>query len=160
PSPASRERIALALGRGAADRMEAFLRTENLMDLPRRALQGNSTTVRQLTELGLAGGVGAVSTGGDLSDPSTYINAALAYALLHGGRAGMRAIDQNVAREVAQMLASGDPAVVRRAIDRLGQSPRLLHALRIGEGRYSRVLVPLLGPRGGSAPDVLAGSSG
>lgn len=148
-SPAAKERIALALGKGAADRLEATLRIENIMDLTKRALQGNSTTARQLAELGLAGGIGAVSTGGDLTDYSTYLHAAMAYGILHGGKAALTRIDTNVSREVAKLLASDDPKVVKQAIDRIGKSPRLLHALRIGEARFSRALVPLLEPGGG-----------
>ncbi len=155
-SPAAKERIALALGKGAADRLEATLRVETVMDLTKRALQGNSTTARQLAELGIAGGIGAYSGGGDLYDPTTWISAAMAYGLLHGGKSALARIDTNVSREVARLLASDDPKIVKQAIDRIGKSPRLLHALRVGEGHFSRVLVPSLGIRGGQPSPTMA----
>jgi hypothetical protein len=45
-------------GARARGEVEARLRVEGIMDLARPAVQGNSTTARQLVELGLAGGVG------------------------------------------------------------------------------------------------------
>jgi hypothetical protein len=57
-SPAAREEMNVALGRERAGEVEARLRIEGIMDLARPAVQGNSTTARQLVELGLAGGVG------------------------------------------------------------------------------------------------------
>jgi hypothetical protein len=55
-SPAARERLQIALGPQRANELEAGLRAEGIMDTARKALQGNSTTARQLVELGLAGG--------------------------------------------------------------------------------------------------------
>ncbi|MCK1465776.1 hypothetical protein IVB34_47710 [Bradyrhizobium sp. 2] len=64
-SPAAREKLNVALGPQRAAELEAGLRVEGIMDLARNAVQGNSTTARQLAELGLAGGAygltGAVS---------------------------------------------------------------------------------------------------
>ncbi len=150
-SPAAKQRIELALGKGAATKLEAVLRLEHLMGLTKYAVKGNSKTAQRLVELGLAGGVGLYQGGGNIFDPSAMMSAALTYGALHGSKAAMARIDANVAREVAKLLASQDPKVVKEAIDRVSRSPGLMDALRIGEGKFSRTLVPPLSVRGGSA---------
>lgn len=47
----------MALGPQKAAELEAFLRVEDLMNTARGIITGKFTTVRQLAELGLAGGV-------------------------------------------------------------------------------------------------------
>jgi hypothetical protein len=65
-SPAAKERINMALGPARAMRLEAHLRTEMLADKLRGAL-GNSTTARQLHELGIAAsGAGGGLLAGEL----------------------------------------------------------------------------------------------
>lgn len=125
-SRASRERVRIALGPQRADELEAFLRVETLMDRARTAVTGNSTTARQLAELGLAGGAGLAMSGGNVFDPRFYLTA----ALVRGGRAGARAIDSRVAQRVATMLASPDPAIVRRGVQIVARSDQLFSALR------------------------------
>lgn len=144
-SPAARERFELALGPHAARDMEAAMHAEGIMDLGRRAVQGNSTTARQLIEQGLlSGGIGLAAGGGNISDPTTWITAALTgYGLRRGGRL-VAEVDRGVARRVAEMLASPDPQIVRQAIRMMGRNPRMLDALRRGHDRVSRALAPLL----------------
>jgi len=137
-SPAARERIAIALGPQATAELEAHLRVESIMDMTRRALQGNSTTARQLTELGLAGGAGVALSGGNIADPKAWITA----AMLYGAKRGMGRIDVNVARRVAEMLASDDPKVVKQAIDSVARNPKMMFALRSGGDYLARALVP------------------
>jgi hypothetical protein len=125
-STAERQKLDIALGPQRARELEAFLYIENLMDLPRTAL-GNSTTARQLVELGLAGGTGMLASGGNLSDPTTWIVGALTR---YGITQGRQVVDQRMARRIAEMLVSQDPQVVQRAVRLTATQPRMLEALR------------------------------
>ncbi|HXF55626.1 MAG TPA: hypothetical protein VNK52_16050 [Hyphomicrobiaceae bacterium] len=124
-SNAARQKLEIALGPEAAREMEAFMRVEGVMDLMRGAMQ-NSTTARQLVELGIAGGVGLYMGGGNPTDPSTWFTAGL---ILGARRAGVR-IDERVVRKVAEMLVSQDPAVRQQAIKQVAHTPQMLRALR------------------------------
>jgi hypothetical protein len=119
-SPAARERIEIALGPNRARELEAFLHIEQIMDLPRTAM-GNSTTARQLMELGLAGGAGMLASGGNITDPRAWIVGALTY----GARRGQLAADQNMARRIAEMLVAGDEAAFRNAVQQVAYGPGL-----------------------------------
>lgn len=124
-SPRAQQQIELAMGPQKAREFEAMMRVEGIMDLARSAVQGNSTTARQLTELGLAGGVGAGSallTG----DPHAMLTGALVY----GAARGRNMIDQRVAQRVAEMLTSNDPSVLRKGINIVGRNQNMLNALR------------------------------
>ncbi len=127
-SPAAVERLNMALGRNRAQELQAMLHVENVMDLARPAVQGNSTTARQLAELGLAGGAYAAGSGGNLlnPDPTSVMSAALVY----GAARGRHVIDTRVAQQVAQMLTSRDPAQLARGMRLLGQTPRLFNAIQ------------------------------
>src|ERR1700692_2882609 len=86
-SPAARERLMMVLGPARANQLEAGLRVEGIMDLARGAVQGNSTTARQLAELGFAGGAGMFGIDAAYHlDPSQMAIAALSGALLAGRR--------------------------------------------------------------------------
>jgi hypothetical protein len=99
-SPADRERLQIALGPQRANELEAMLRVEGVMNLFRNQVQGNSTTARQLVELGAVGTLGGV--GAYMSDPQTMLQSAIAGAFVARGRN----TDQRVARRVAEMLVS------------------------------------------------------
>ena len=152
-SPAARHRIRLALGDGASNELEAHIRLERLFRMS-RSIQGNSKTAQRLTELLLAGGAGVFAGGGDpfsvdswkraATDPFSLITAAIAL----GANRGRIKINQKVAAEVARLLASDDPKVVKEAIARLGKSPSLIHALRLGESQIARVVAPTVVPSG------------
>lgn len=122
-SPASRERIELALGPNRARQLEVFLRTERLLDLARTAL-GNSTSVRQMMELGIGGsaeGYGYMT--GDWKKAHTIVALLLV-------RHGLGRVDRGVAQRVAEMLASEDPAIIQRGVAMVANNDRLLSALR------------------------------
>lgn len=125
-SKASQQRINLALGTQKAAELESFLRVEDLLDKARKAVQSNSTTARQLTELGLAGGIGAVVSGGNVFDPKFLLTT----ALVRGGRAAGRALDARVAQKVGEMLASTDPTIVKKGLQIVAKSTALTAALR------------------------------
>jgi hypothetical protein len=139
-SGAAREQMQIALGPQRAAQVEAMLRVEGVMDLARGAVQGNSTTIRQLAELGLAGGASATLGGGNplTGDPASLLNAALMYGALRGGRAGLATVDQRVATQVARLLASNDPAQVRFGAQMLGRNRGLLDNLRRADVALAR----------------------
>lgn len=125
-SPAERQKLEIALGPNRARELEAFLHIEQIMDLPRTAL-GNSTTARQLVELGLAGGAGMLASGGNLSDPTTYIVGALTK---YGANRGQQVIDQRMARRIAEMLVSQDPQILQRGVRMVANQGNAMQALR------------------------------
>ncbi len=155
-SPAAREKLYMVLGRNRAQELEAGLRVEGVMDMARTAVQGNSTTARQLAELGLAGGAGGLGTYGTYNlDPAQMTTAAVMGALL----AGRRGIDQRVAQHVARMLTSNDPDVLARGIRAVARNERLMDALRTADRRLAVVggeqstNVPILQAAGASRAD-------
>jgi hypothetical protein len=129
-SPLAREQMSIALGPQRAAELEAKLHVEAVMDAARGAVQGNSTTVRQLTELGLAGAGGSILSGSNPLDPTSMLNAALIYGAMKGGRAGLGAIDQRVSTQVAQLLTSNNPAHIAMGMKMIGRRPGILDALR------------------------------
>lgn len=145
-SPAEREKLNIALGPQRAQELEAMLRVEGIMDLARPAVQGNSTTARQLTELGLAGGANFIEGGGSFSaDPQALLHSALVY----GAARGHRTIDHRVARQVAQLLASNDPARLRMGMQMLARNSNLMGAVRNADAALAAVaargLLPAIG---------------
>jgi hypothetical protein len=131
-SAGARERLEIALGPRRARELEAMLRIEGVMQTANEAVRGNSTTARQLVELGLAGGVGGY--GYLSSDPSAALNAALTYGVVRG----QRGIDSRVSRRVAEMLASNDPQVLTRGITIVARQGRLLDNLRQADQALAR----------------------
>lgn len=132
----ARERLNLALGPQGAQRIEAAARLENVMDLLRTAVQGNSTTARQLAELGLAGGTGYLYSGGDLTTTGGFALAALL------ARRGAARIDQRVATRVAEMLSSNDPQILRNAYNMVARNQSIMAAVRRAENDLSRLAIP------------------
>jgi hypothetical protein len=138
-SPQARDKLEIAVGPQRARELEGFLRVEGIMDVARNAVQGNSTTVRQLAEAGLAGGVtGGVATG-DYSPGNLMTFALMGSAARYvGGKVNQR-IDQNVARQVARMLTSNDPRVLQNGMRIVARSPRMLENLRSADNALARV---------------------
>jgi hypothetical protein len=127
-SPDKRRQLSMVFGPDRAREIEAFVHIENVMDGLRTAL-GNSTTARQISELKLAGigtGLGALASGGDLTDPKAWIVGALTY----GGRRGFEARQQQMAINIARMLTSNDPQVVQRAMNVAANNPSIMGMLR------------------------------
>ena len=153
-SPAAREKLNIALGKDKAAELEAGLRVEGIMDMARNAVQGNSTTARQLAELGLAGGAYGFSGGGmnPLSDPGAVMNAALAYGALKG----KNKINENVSRKVAEMLTSSDPAKLLQGIRVVTRNQNLFNSLRSAD----RGLARISGEQSSGIPAVAATGAG
>src|SRR3569832_596180 len=127
-NPASRERIEIALGKDAAKRMEMFLHVENTMDGVRRAM-GNSTTARQLAEMGLAGSGYGLATN-DFSPTSLLTGALLWKGARMAGDKALNLANRKTAEKVAELLMSNDPSSLRKGIDMIGRNPRFQDALR------------------------------
>ncbi|MDI1265590.1 MAG: hypothetical protein PS018_20275 [bacterium] len=123
-SPAAKEEMVVALGPQRAAEVEARLRIEGIMDLARPAVQGNSTTARQLVELGLAGGVGGYE--GYNGDPQAIMKAALVY----GAARGKRVIDDNVAKHVAKLLTSSDVGQLQKGVALISRNKNMMGAIR------------------------------
>ena len=121
-SPAKREMIELAFGKAKARELEAYVRVEELADKLRGAM-GNSTTARQLMELGIGAGSGALLTGGD------WKGALSGAALVKGGRFLAQRADNKVMQEVAKLLTSDNPADIQKAIANASVSPNWMNAL-------------------------------
>jgi hypothetical protein len=127
-SPADRQRAVIALGPDRATELEAYVRAERILTASRNAVTGNSTTARQLAELGLAGGAYGAATGGDVTHPTPA--GVLAAALAYGALRGKTAINQRVAQRVGEMLVSDDPTVLANGFQILGRDTGFLRALR------------------------------
>lgn len=124
-SQAARRKVEMALGPQGAQKLEGFIRVESILDRARGAVSGNSTTVRQLMEAGLAGGAYGAATG-DLADPKNVLVAALTF----GARRGQMKIDQRVATRVGEMLASSDPQVLQKGLDLVTRNKGMMQSLR------------------------------
>lgn len=108
-SPALEAELNLGLGQSGANELRGMRRVESIMDRARQAVQGQSTTAKQLQRLkelgvyGVGAGIGAGVGGFDL-DPATAIGGAVGAALT----VGRGHINQNVMRHVAEILTSQD----------------------------------------------------
>jgi hypothetical protein len=123
----ARNQIRLVLGEEQAAKLEAKLLAERAMNGIKNAIQGNSTTARQWIERTLAGGATGVGGIGVYDqDPKKMTAAALTGALLAGGRH----IDQRVARRVAELLASDNPALLKAGETAIRKSAALRDAFR------------------------------
>jgi hypothetical protein len=121
-----------AFGKSGADELRNVRRVESVMDRARQAVQGNSTTARQLAEMyGVQTGLysGAAGLGGlgvYNQDPATIALGGVGAALT----AGRGHINQNVMRNVAEILTSQNPGQIgRNAItQQIMQNPPALAA--------------------------------
>ena len=147
----ARQRINIALGTDGAAQMEALMRIEGLVDRTRKATVGNSTTTQQLSDHGLIGGIGISELAHSLN-PIYWV----AGALVLGGRAAAREIDEKVALHVAHMLLSDDPAVLSRGYQIVTRNPVFRDALRRASDIGTRQLINYIGPSGVGAGALAA----
>ena len=120
-SPAKRELFETVFGPSKARELEAYIRVEDLADKLRGSL-GNSTTARQLVELGIGGGTGFALTG-------DWQGALTGAALAKGTRYAGEKVDAQVMEQVAKLLTSGTRADLDRAVANASISPKWLTAL-------------------------------
>ena len=123
-SEQSREKIELALGPKRYKEMEAFIKVENLMDLARTTFS-NSTTARQLVELGLAGGAGGATYlgTGDLTQ------AAVVAGVVRGGRSLANRSNEKTMKAIADLLVQNNPAAMRKLAANARLSKRYMAAI-------------------------------
>jgi hypothetical protein len=125
-NPASREMIELVFGKAKARELEAYIRVEDIVDKLRGAM-GNSTTARQLMEMGIGAGSGFALTGGD------WKGALGGAAFAKGARVVGQKLDDRVMQEVAKLLLSGDETALKKAVFNASMSEEWMKALdRIG----------------------------
>lgn len=127
-TPNARAKLQMVLGADGYKQFDALMTVEQSMDKLRGAL-GNSSTVRQWVELGLAGSVG---TSGLVSSDPTQLGIAAAIA-------GRRYVDQAVAKRIAEMLVSSDPNVLSKGIKAVAGNKNLLRAFRDFDAKLSSV---------------------
>lgn len=121
-SPAAREMNELVFGKAKAQQLEAYVRVEMLADMLRGAM-GNSTTARQLMELGIGGGAGFALSG-------DWMGALTGAALAKGGRYLGEKVDAKVMQEVARLLTSDNPASLQKAVNNAAMSPKWMDAIK------------------------------
>lgn len=148
----ARNQIRLALGNDKASKLEAQLLVERAMDAFRPAIQGNSSTARQLYELGLAGAKNPVTLATAVGGISSYGSGgvgpgdALAAGLTFAARKGQIKIDERVAKRVAEMLASDNPNILKAATRMVERTPvlrQLFRKLEIPVARGSASQAPI-----------------
>lgn len=141
-SQASRESIELALGPQKAREIEAYVRVEDLADRLRGAM-GNSTTARQLVELGIGAGVGGGAGYGLTGDwKGALVGAAGPRALKYAGQKA----DTQVMESMAKLLMQDSPSALAVAVQRAARTPSYMTALENLSGRLaapSRAIVPI-----------------
>lgn len=134
-SQASRESIELALGPQKARQIEAYVRVEDLADKLRGAL-GNSTTARQLVELGLGAGAGGGVGYGLTGDwKGAALGAVAPRALKYAGQKA----DTQVMEQMAKLLMQDNPAALTSAVQIAAKKPAYMQALE----RLSTAIAPV-----------------
>jgi hypothetical protein len=133
-SPGEREKIKAVLGQKGADNFEAFLAVEEMMDKARTAL-GNSTTVRQALDVqrgasGLADVPLPAAVGAAAAYATGNWKTAIVGAIMYGARRAQRAVDEDVAARVADMLLSKDPAVYAKGMREVYKSEPLRSSIQ------------------------------
>lgn len=131
-TPNAKQRVQMALGPEKAKELEVFLHVEKVADMLRNAVSGNSTTVRQLAEMGLAGG----GTGAMLGAGAGFVGGgggqdvsagAIAGALFQRGASR---IDARVARKVGELLSSNKPEDIDKIITMARKNASLFGAIK------------------------------
>jgi hypothetical protein len=142
-NPLARQKAQIALGERRAGELQTFLTVERTMDRLRTAL-GNSTTARQLAEIGIAGGVGTVATlaSGDVSNGGVAGIATILVRALSGR------IDRRVAQRVAELLASDDPRQLQQAVTIITNNAGARSAMDALEGALVKIAGTAAGGEG------------
>ncbi len=124
-SDAARESMEMAFGKAKAKEIEAYVRVEDLADRLRGAM-GNSTTARQLAEMGLAagaGGIGGYALTGDWKG-------ALAGAVVpRATRYASQQVEGKVMQRMASMLMSDKRGNLQLAVQAAARNPGYMRAL-------------------------------
>jgi len=120
-SQSSRESMELVFGPQTMKEIEAYVRVEDLVDRLRGAM-GNSTTARQLVELGIGAGGGAYMTG-------DWTGALAGAAVARGARFAGQRVDAKVMEQVAKLLVSDNRGNLSLAVRQAAANPAYMAAL-------------------------------
>jgi hypothetical protein len=145
-NPAARERVDIALGKSQAQALEAVLKTETAM-LRLQAALGNSTTLRQAIETGMAGAAGGAVGYYQGGSPGAVAGALAGAALRRGGMK----IDAGLAKKIGEILASDDAKQLQNLSKMAAKSPavmKLLDGIADEAGKLSGLAGPLQVPVG------------
>jgi hypothetical protein len=124
-SQAARESMELVFGPQKAREIEAYVRVEDIADRLRGAM-GNSTTARQLVELGIGAGAGGAAGYGITGDwQGAMIGAVGPKTLQYLSRKG----DAKVMESIAKLLTSDNPQALRVAAQQAARQPSYMKAL-------------------------------
>lgn len=134
-TPEARGKLELVLGQQGYRHLNAYLHVEQAIDRLRSYSMGNSTTARQLYNLGLAGGGGVGAYGGYSTDPTTIAGGLTLALLSHRGKR----VDERVARRVAEMLTSNNPNIIANGVRAVANNNAMLQALRNFDASFARV---------------------
>jgi len=123
---ASRDSLNLVYGPQKARQLEAYVRVEDLADRLRGAL-GNSTTARQLMEMGIGAGIGGAAGQGLTGDWKT--GAILGAVGTRAGRYIGSKADTQVYESMAKLLTQNSPGALQAAVQIAAQKPTYMQAL-------------------------------
>ena len=167
-SPNERARALAVFGPAGAQKMEARMTLETIMDGARKAM-GNSTTARQLIEAGLAGGTleGYLSGWDPTHMAAGFAGAAgarkaLGTEMAAGARKLVGKVDSRTAKLVAELLTSNDPNKLQQGLRMAQKNQRIADGLRnvanrvalAGQNEVPRPSIPYLqGPVPAGAND-------
>jgi hypothetical protein len=110
---ANRRKLEVVMPADELRQLEAFVRREGIMNRLRSATQGNSSTAQQLRDMSVGAGAGAGVGIFTAADPLTTGGTALLGGLLARIRSG---VNENVMREVGEILSSSDPERINRLL--------------------------------------------
>lgn len=126
-SQSARESMEMVLGAQKMKQIEAYVRVEDLADRLRGAM-GNSTTARQLAELGIGAGAGAYGAyTGDWGSALTV--GALTAGVTRGGRWLKNSANDKVLQQMANLLTKEHPQALIIAAQQAAIKPTYMRAL-------------------------------
>lgn len=117
----SRESMDLVFGPQRMKEIEAYVRIEDIVDRLRGSM-GNSTTARQLMELGIGAGGGGYLTG-------DWTGALAGAAAARGARYVGQRVDNKVMQQVAKLLTSDNPGSLKLAVKQAAAQPGYMKAI-------------------------------
>jgi len=136
---ANRRKLEVVMPPDELRQLEAFTRREQILNRLRSATQGNSTTAQQLRDMGIGvaggAGIGTFTSGDPLMGGG--IGAAIG-AILSRGR--MR-VNENVMREVGEILSSSDPDRINKLLGG-PNGPKIIDALRATSAATDNLALP------------------
>jgi len=148
-SAKDRAELAIGMGPKKAKEFEAWLHLESIAQKAVTELQGNSTTARQLMEMGGVGvGSGVIFGGGDPTTWRFWQSALIGGAGAYGAQRLNATVAERWAKQVADLLSKkSNPKAFERAMQRLSSNDQLVNRLR---DIASRITVREAGVAGGA----------